>query len=237
MSRYVIFATISLLAGVGTALAQAPAASQSRPPPGAAAPSGPAITMEAPSPGDHWTYERRDEILGTVRSKRTSTVVDVAPTQISTHVVYFGDATYVGEDTPDSAIFDRSWNLLGFGPWTYTPNDGLGVQLPLLVGKAWSVKADAVNSKNGAIWSRTTNSKVVERESVTTQAGTFDAFKIETSYSARNAKDPTRATQVTVRMWWAPSVDHWVKRTFTSRVSGHLLDDTTEVLVEYGRKQ
>jgi hypothetical protein len=37
--------------------------------------------------------------------------------------------------------------------------------------------------------------------------------------------------------WYAPAIDHWVKRTFVARTNGHLRTSETYELVEYGRKQ
>ena len=41
------------------------------------------VSMQEPRPGDHWTYEVRDEISGTVRANRTNVVAEVTPTEIS----------------------------------------------------------------------------------------------------------------------------------------------------------
>jgi hypothetical protein len=165
-----------------------------------------------------------------VKFTRTSVITEVNATEISTRF------SFLGNSNTGSTIFDRSWNITSRAGWRYTPNDGLGVRLPLAVGKSWSFKSNDVNSTNGASWSRSGTSKVVGQESVTTRAGTFDTFKIDTSYSTRNTKDPTKSAQITLQTWYAPSVDHWVKRTFTSRTDGHLVEDNVETLVEYGRK-
>jgi len=36
--------------------------------------------------------------------------------------------------------------------------------------------------------------------------------------------------------WYAPAINHWVKRTVVSRVDKHLLVNNTIELTEYGRK-
>jgi hypothetical protein len=71
---------------------------------------------------------------------------------------------------------------------------------------------------------------------VTTKAGTFETFKIETTISSRNAKDPTMKTETATVTWYAPAIDHWVKRTFILRVDDHLRDNNTSELVGYGRR-
>jgi hypothetical protein len=233
ISRHALFSILGLVAGFGTALAQMPLPPTSSPAavPAAATPLGSPVTMEEPTPGDHWTYELRDEVLGTARSQRTIVVTEVTATEIGARIMFAGNPGVNG------AVFDRSWNTISSGGWRYAPNDGWGVQLPLAVGKKWNVKSNDVNSANGANWTRSGSAKVVAQESVTTRAGTFDTFKIETIYSARNVKDPTSTVQVTIQTWWAPSIDHWVKRTFANRSAGHLVESTTDTLVSYGRRQ
>ena len=232
MCRYSMLAIISVLAGIGTAVAQ-PAQTEISPPPSTPAPAAPAsspVTMEQPLPGDHWTYDIQDEILGTVKATRTTAITEVTAAEISTRV------SLLGNPNSGSAVFDRSWNVISSGEWRYGPNDGTGVRLPLAVGKTWTFKSNSVNSNNGASWSRSGTSKVVGQESVTTNAGTFDTFKIETSVSVRNVNSPSRITQFTNQTWYAPSINHWVKRTYAARVDGRLTENNMDVLIAYGRK-
>jgi len=42
---------------------------------------------------------------------------------------------------------------------------------------------------------------------------------------------------VTSVTWYAPAIDHWVKRTFVSRADQHVRTNNTIELVEYGRKK
>ena len=78
---------------------------------------------------------------------------------------------------------------------------------------------------------------MIGQESITTKAGTFDTFKIETKFTGRNVNNPTLKNEVTSLTWYAPAIDHWVKRTFVSRADKHLEIDNAIELVEYGRKQ
>src|SRR6202035_4313734 len=85
MCRNAMLAVISVLASIGTAVAQ-PAQTEASPPssaPTPAAPANPPLTMEQPLPGDHWTYETHDEILGTVKSTRTIVITEITATEIS----------------------------------------------------------------------------------------------------------------------------------------------------------
>src|ERR1700737_4984902 len=157
--------------------------------------------------------------------------VEVTPKEISIRFEVVG--------TPNQGLnlFDRSWNLISSGPWRYSPNDGTGIQKPLTTGKTWTFQANDVNAGGGFIWNRSGRSKVVGQEKLTTRAGTFETFKIETSYSRRNVKDPTKKEEVTGQTWYAPAIDHWVKRAVITRVDNHLVANNTLELTEYGRKQ
>jgi hypothetical protein len=132
--------------------------------------------------------------------------------------------------------FDRSWNLISGGAWKYNPNDGTGVRLPLAVGRTWKFQSNDVASPQGTTFKRSGSSKVVGQESVTTRAGTFDAFKIQTSVTIRNTADPTKKIDSTMDVWYVPAVNHWVKRDSTVRSDGQLREHSTMELLEFGRK-
>jgi hypothetical protein len=186
--------------------------------------------MEDTQLGDHWTYEFRDDISGDVKSVLTHTVTDVTDSQIGVRIVRIGNANS-GYQT-----FDRSWNLINSGGWHYRPNDGTGIRMPLVAGKTWSFKTADLASTAGFSGKRSGTSKVVAQESVTTPAGTFDTFKIETSFQIQNANDPTKKVQAVAQTWYAPAINHWVKRSFVSRSDGRVREKSTVELVEYGRR-
>jgi hypothetical protein len=71
---------------------------------------------------------------------------------------------------------------------------------------------------------------------VTTQAGTFDTFKVESTYQIHGSNDPTKMIQVVADSWYAPVVDHWIKRTVVQRSQGKVLERSTIELIEYGRR-
>jgi hypothetical protein len=190
----------------------------------------PVVAMEEPQPGDRWIYDVHDEVADTVTNVRTFIVTEVTPKEITVRW------TNAGKADQNLVVFDRFWNVISANAWKYSPNDGEGLQAPLAVGKTWSFRLDAVNAGTGNIWKRSGSSKVVGQESLTTKAGTFETFKVETSYTAQDVKDPTRKTESKVLMWYAPAIDHWVKRSFALRANKHLLNNVTLELVEYGRK-
>jgi hypothetical protein len=234
--RHATPALLAILLTTGPSLAQTapgqPAPDQ--PPPAAAAPATEAPNspeaMEDAQTGDHWTYELRDEITGDIKSTITNTVTDVSAAEVSTRIAALGNSNAGYQN------FDRSWNLINNGVWRFTPNDGTGVKTPLAVGKTWSFKATDLNSTAGVSWKRTGTAKVVAQESVTTRAGSFDTFKIETSIKVQNANDPTKKVELVQQTWYAPLIDHWVKRSAVSRADGRVREKTTIELVEYGRR-
>jgi len=229
--RFVILGVIGLAAGSAWAQ-QAPAPSAA--PPTAAAPAEPAkavVPMEEPRAGDRWIYEVRDEITGTIIATRENVVTDVTTTEISVRY------KNVGTNIQGFNTYDRSWNLVEDRPWRFSPNDGTGIKSPLTVGKTWPVQTNNVNSANGNVFKRSGTSKVVGQESVTTKAGTFDAFKIETKFTGTNVNNPLIKNEVTSITWYAPAIDHWVRRTFVSRADKHLQISNVIELIEYGRKQ
>jgi hypothetical protein len=115
-------------------------------------------------------------------------------------------------------------------PWKYRPHDGSGITSPLKASASWSFASENINGDNGNIWRQTGRSKVVGQEAITTKAGTFDAFKIETVVFRSPTKDPTRKVEITQQTWYAPAIDHWVKRTLVTRADKHLWSITPSSL-------
>jgi hypothetical protein len=228
MFRHCVMASVGLLLSATALIAQTPNPAPA-PAPAATEPSE-QETMEDPQVGDRWTYEFRDDISGDVKSTLTQTVTDVSGSEIGVKIATLGTSNS-GYQT-----FDRSWNLINGGNWRYTPNDGTGIRAPLAVGKTWSLKSNDLNNTAGVSWKRSGTSKVVAQESVTTRAGTFDTFRIETSFQVQNANDPTKKVQAVQQTWYAPAIDHWVKRSFVSRLDSRVREKTTLELVEYGRR-
>ena len=86
------------------------------------------------------------------------------------------------------------------------------------------------------MWKIAVSSRVTGQESVTTKAGTFDTYTIETTQAIRNTKNPSGSSQIMIRTWFSPQVNHWVRRNFLRRVGGLIVSNETIELVEYGRK-
>ncbi|MET4605444.1 hypothetical protein ABIB90_004939 [Bradyrhizobium sp. JR4.1] len=226
MFRRATAAMICLLAGVPAAQA---AERDALPAASSGVETKSPTSMEEPIPGDFWTYEVRDEIGGSTEVRK-SIVTQVNPGEIRVDITG-------GKSGDRLNVYDRSWNLKSTGPWKYQPIDGSGIRAPLKVGAAWSVTADDVNSQNGNIFRRSVNAKVVGQETITTKAGRFDTFKIETVVSRHSTNDPSKKGEIAAQTWYAPAIDHWVKRSFVVRADNHVVNSSTSELVEYGRKK
>jgi hypothetical protein len=229
MLRCALFGIISLLSASASAQ-EAPTAAPGKT---QAEPTQAVVPMEEPRPGDHWTYEIRDEITGKITATRENIVTEVKPTSISVRFDRLGAKS----NEQGFTIYDRSWNVVEALPWRFSPHDGTGIQAPLEIGKTWPVQTNNINGADGSVWKRSGISKVIGQESVTTKAGTFDTFKIETTFTGTNVKNPTVKNEVTSLTWYAPEIDHWVRRTFVSRTNKHLRIDNVIELISYGRKQ
>ena len=228
MMHRCLLATMSLLVSASVLSAQTP---PSQPP--ASAPTESASqqeTMEDPQIGDHWTYELRDDVSGDLKSTITHTITDITPAEISVRLAVLG--------RPHGAYhtYDRAWDLINTDTWRSTPNDGTGIRAPLAVGKTWSFKSTNSNTSSGVSLKTSGTSKVTAKETLATRAGIFETFKIETSYESRNSNDATKKYLSEQQTWYAPAINHWVRRTHVSRSEGKVRDRSAAELVEYGRR-
>lgn len=226
MFRHCFLASLGLLLSASALMAQTP---NPAPAPAATESTG-QEKMEDPQVGDHWTYEYRDDISGDVKSVLTNTVTDLTDSQIGIR------NTWAGHANSGYQTFDHSWNLINGGVHRYSPNDGTGIRKPLAVGRTWSLRANDINGTSGLSAKRAVTSKVTTQESVTTPAGTFDTFRVETTIQVQNANNATDKAQVVVQTWYAPAIDHWVKRSIVTRSDGRVRANNTVELVEYGRR-
>ena len=181
-------------------------------------------------PGDRWVYEVKDETTGDVKQTTTVVVLDVSEKEINTRV------STRGIERPRQIVFDPNWNRIDDSVWKYRPSDGTGVKTPLEVGKEWRFESKATHIQHGSAISTSGQSKVVATEKITTSAGTFDTFKIETTLRQINANDQTKASTVNVTLWYAPSFNRWVRKTTKTQIEGRLRDLHTEELTDYSRK-
>ena len=179
--------------------------------------------------GDRWSYDIKDDLTGDLRHSVTVVVVEVTDKEITTR------ATMRGKDRPLTMIFDLDWGRIDDGAWKVNPS-GLGIKMPLQVGKQWRSDANAQHRQSGIAYRASGVAKVVKQEQVTTPAGTFDTYQVETTTRLVNTRDQTKSSTWTFVYWYAPAVNRWVKRKTEARYDGRLRDSNVEELTEYSRK-
>ena len=110
------------------------------------------------------------------------------------------------------------------------------IQAPLTIGKEWRFEYTGKDLQNGIVRKDTGLSKVVGQESITTSAGTFDAFKVDRRVKEYNVADPSRLFDLEMLMWFSPQVNHWVRRNYVVKGEGRVLSSTSEELINYLQK-
>jgi len=180
--------------------------------------------------GDLWVYDTRDEVTGYPKSTYSELVTEVSAKEILTEI------TFSGTDASAILTYDPAWNRIDNLIWKFTPNDGQGISLPLAVGKTWRAEFDLKNNQTGKNFRGSSQSKVTARETVTTAAGTFQTFKIERHTREIDTANPTRHVDGLVVDWYAPQINHWVRRTFYTTQDKRMRASTSEELTDFSRK-
>lgn len=186
----------------------------------------PSTGNEAVRVGDGWVYDRKDEITGNPTDTFTSQVTEVTPQEIVTRAIFRG------KNGSAFVVFDHGWNRTIDNNVKYNPNDGHGVHLPLAVGKEWRFEYMAQNTQSGANMKATSLAKVVAQETITTDAGTFDAFKIDRQVRGFNTADPSKLLEMEILMWFSPQINHWVRRTITTKFEKRVRASSTDELID-----
>ena len=179
--------------------------------------------------GDRWSYDVKDDATGDLRRTITYVAIEITDKEITTRV------TERGKDRPNTVIFSREWGRMDNGIWQTRPS-GYGIKKPLEVNKEWRNEANARNLKTGVSLRVSAAAKVAGQEKITTVAGEFDTFRIETKVREVNTNDQTKSTAITETTWYAPTINRWVKRKTETRAEGRLRDSFSEELTEYTRK-
>ena len=180
--------------------------------------------------GDAWVYDNKDAITGLPISTYTSLVAEVSPKEIVTNLLFKGN------NNRGLAVFDHDWNRLMINNQKFNPNDGHGVHWPLAVGMEWRQVYTTSNTQTGVNTKSSSLAKVVAQETVTTPAGTFETFKIERQIKEYNIADPSRYRDVQMVLWFAPQINHWVRRTFIVKQEKRTTSNTVDELVEIIKK-
>jgi hypothetical protein len=181
--------------------------------------------------GDRWTFATKDEITGLPTETFAHEVTQIAANQI---VV---SASTQGKGASRPVIFDRDWNRIEDRNFKFKPQNGLGVRPALAVGVEWQTENETRNVETGAAWKDKITSKVVAQETITTPAGTFEAFKIETRRHEISAADPARFWDYEYVRWYSPQINHWVRWSSIGKAENRLRTNRSEELIEFGRKE
>jgi hypothetical protein len=179
--------------------------------------------------GDQWVYDTKDEITGYPKDTFSEIVTEVSPKEIIV------STTFSGKDLSILVVYDHDWNRLENPVVKFKPNDGQGVRLPLSVGKEWRTEYDERNRGNGAAFRAVAVSKVVAQETVTTPAGTFETFKIERRIKHFNSSNPSRPAESQTVFWYAPEVNHWVRRTYQTKIDKRTRFNMSDELTDFSR--
>jgi hypothetical protein len=180
--------------------------------------------------GDAWVYEQKEGNTGLQLATYTSLIAEMSPKEIVTNVIFRG------RNGSTLVVFDRDWNRMVNGIFKYTPNDGHGVHWPLAVGNNWQHEFTTSNTQTGVNTKSASLSKVVAQETVTTPAGTFETFKIERQIKEYVIADPSRYWDTQMLMWFAPQINHWVRRQFIVKQEKRTTSNTVDELVDIIRK-
>jgi hypothetical protein len=179
--------------------------------------------------GDSWSYDIKDGLTGNLRNAITVVVAETSDKEITTRI------TYQGKDRPRTNVYDPDWGRIDDGIWKLRPS-GIGIKTPLQIGKEWKSDANGMNLQSGVAFRASGAAKVVGQEQVRTSAGTFDTFRIDMTVRLINTKDQSRSQTWTFVVWYAPTINRWVKRTSEWRQEGRVRDSSTEELTGYSRR-
>jgi hypothetical protein len=180
--------------------------------------------------GDHWMFDTRDEITNSPLDTLIQLVTDVSPTEIVVRLSSRGKPGF------QLVVFDHDWDRIEDPRTKWKPNDGQGTRMPLTVGKEWRTELESRSIQNGGGWTGTVLSKVTAREMVMTPAGMFDTFRIEERIRDVNTADPSRYQDQEAVIWYAPQINHFVRRTNTTLSQKRVSAKVSAELVDFGRK-
>jgi hypothetical protein len=179
--------------------------------------------------GDRWVYDTKDEITGFPKATYSHVVTEVSPKEIVVSL------TFRGQNNSSLMVYDHNWNRVEQPNFKFKPNDGQGIRLPLAVGKEWRAEYEARPTQTGVVSKGSVVNKVVGQETVTTPAGTFDTFKIETRVQNINTADPSQLAHYENVMWFAPQVNHWVRRKLVTKIRNRMSQSVSEELTDFSR--
>src|SRR5258708_4239049 len=134
------------------------------------------------------------------------TITEVSPAEFVMRV------TTQGKTGSSIRICDHDWNLIDRGDFKYKPNNGGGIKPPLLVGKEWRSEHEGRSTQSSYVSQTSVAAKVTAQETITTSAGTFKTFKIESLRRDISSAAPSKSPEYKNPEWYAPEINYWVRR-------------------------
>jgi hypothetical protein len=182
--------------------------------------------------GDRWTYkftnlgDRRDPYTYTLQAARITP--DSAWIHGETTDPNANDKKYIWRyDVKRADMLERfRWDEKAVEKVGRRTSEGLQksddfYRFPMEVGKKWEIKEIWSDGRGHSDW----KAEIVAFEKVKTEAGEFDAFKIQ--YRGRwnlttpNAQNWTGSGTAEIDRWYAPAAKRIVKSTFMDRTAGN----------------
>jgi hypothetical protein len=202
-----------------------------------AASSAPVFDKIDIRPGDRWTYQVIDDVTGETKSTTVHTLTEIRDKSYSVQ----SNFTPYGQSVTNTSlqVFDESWNLLEDQVWTRNPADpSTGIRLPLKVGAEWKTHFTQIRKNPPeAHFSTDAITRVVAYEPVMLKFNkTYDAFKLEVNEALTNSASPSSVATIKTTMWFAPSVNRYVKRIVETRINDRLQSRSVELLTAYARR-
>lgn len=176
--------------------------------------------------GDQWTYDLTDEITNTPAATVTYSITDVSNKETTIAVTKLGGSGTWLE------VYDESWGRKLNNTWKSVPNDGLSLKYPVAVGDHWSINGTDNNLVKGGAFRHLGTSKVVAEEKLEVPAGTYETFKVVSDQKWVGVNGQGQKGEIHAETWYAPEIDRIVKRTFKSKLQGHLLEQFEMVLTD-----
>lgn len=175
--------------------------------------------------GDRWQYRVIDGFTNETTLEFSQRVVDLNDREI---VVQFQ-----GNNAPGKRLlyFTRDWNQVDNGSTKFDPFRP-EFKFPMDVGMSWKQEYRSRNSRGQASTSYA-YIKVSAFEKVTTPAGVFDAYRIETDVESRGADANAIISKARIITWYAPAAQKHVRREAVMSADGRTREKTIDELVEY----
>lgn len=180
--------------------------------------------------GDIWTYKETDDIESTARPNLVFAVTEATDKQFTVRV------RAVNAAAGNLIVFDYDWNAIQQGSTVYTPNDGRGAPGNADVGSEWksAFKWKALNAGGGGRGEAT--GRCSAKEQIETEAGTFDVLKCVNIIKVKPPNGAGVVTETEITTWYAPKTLRWAKRTFVTKVGGHVTESKTQELISFELK-